>query len=477
MFFILSFVVCCFFGCDNPNKLATISSNLTNYQIDLNFNNENKSSDCSETVTFVNNTNSVLKILKFHLYPKFFEEDKTDYIVSSTHMNQAYPNGKDFAEFNITRVTENDKDLSFSFEGTCDDILVVTLNNSVIPNNIVSINIDFNFKLANICHRFGYGENTINIANFYPVLCVYENGEFSTSPYNANGDPFYSDIANYDVTISTDDDLVIATSGVQTNNHYIAKAVRDFALVLSKNFEVLNQQVNKTNISYYYFNDNEAEKSLRAGVDAIKTFSSMFGEFPYKNFNIVQTDFVYGGMEYPNLIIISSSIENKDDYLNVIVHETAHQWWYSMVGNDEFNYPWLDEGLTEYSTILFYDYNEGYNLNHKDMVDANKDNFTMFYSVYTDVLGTLDTSMRAVDEFDTEPEYTYCTYVKGVLMFDSLYQILGEKTFINCLKTYFREYQFKNSTPENLIESFSKTSKKDLNNFFSSWIEGKVIIR
>jgi aminopeptidase N len=43
----------------------------------------------------------------------------------------------------------------------------------------------------------------------------------------------------------------------------------------------------------------------------------------------------------------------------VIVHETAHQWWYSMVGNDQILEPWLDESLADYSEVVYYDEKSG----------------------------------------------------------------------------------------------------------------------
>ena len=111
------------------------------------------------------------------------------------------------------------------------------------------------------------------------------------------------------------------------------------------------------------------------------------------------------------------------------------------------------------------------------MVKTSKDNYTLFISVYQDVLGQIDTSMRAVNEYQTEPEYTYCIYVKGVLMFESLYQLIGEKQFISSLKTYYNENKFTNAEPEDLINSFERTCKQNLSNFFESWTNGKVIIR
>ena len=61
-------------------------------------------------------------------------------------------------------------------------------------------------------------------------------------------------------------------------------------------------------------------------------------------------------MEYPNIVLISDDIADYDTYKQVIVHEIAHQWWYGVVGNNQYYYGWLDDGLTEYSTALFYDY-------------------------------------------------------------------------------------------------------------------------
>ena len=475
-----------FFACRKKDNLDTLSKDLTNYEIQVNLNTETKTAHCFETVDYINSTDTILKQVKFHLYPQYFKEGATDYVVGSTKMNEAYPNGMSYAKFEILRLKVAEADKPVVFEGEHNGILNVELDASLMPTERVKIGIEFEFTLPNCCHRFGYGENTINLANFYPIACVYSNGSFSTNPYHANGDPFYSDMANYNVTIITDDSYKIASTGEKLEEKleysnkkqtFSAKMVRDYACVLSNRFEVKSAKVGETNIEYFYFDDENADKSLQAGVDSIKTFSNLFGDYPYHTFSIVKTDFIHGGMEYPNLVMISSSIDNIDDYMNVIIHETAHQWWYGMVGNDEYTHPWLDESLTEFSTLLFYDNNEGYNLSHKGMADACKSNYTLFISVYQDVLGNIDTSMRAVNEYATEPEYTYCIYVKGVLMYDSLYQLLGEKKFISCLKAYFADRKFKNATPEDLIFCFENASGVELKNFFDSWLSGKVIIR
>lgn len=476
----------CFSSCKKADNLEELSANLSTYSMEILLNTQEKRADVNETVNYINNTNSILKLVKFHVYPQFFKEGAVEKVVGPTKMNDAYPNGMSYAEFNFNSVLVNNENEDVVLTGENESVLELELPYSLMPNKSINLQFNFSLTLPNVEHRFGYGENTINLANFYPIACVFENGEFSTCPYNSNGDPFYSDMANYNVKLTINKNYLVASTGELTAksedaNHtsyvYKANMVRDFAIVASDKFEVVSARAGNTDVNYYSFNDENKRANLKAGVDAINTFNKLFGSYPYKTFNIVKTDFIYGGMEYPNLIMISADVVDADDYKNVIVHETAHQWWYGLVGNDEYNAPWLDEALTEYSSILFYDYNEGYNFTHAQMIKASKENYTLFLSVYNDVLGEIDTSMRPVNEYATEPEYTYCTYVKGVLMYESLYQIIGEKNFIKSLNFYFENNKYKNATKENLIYAFETISKTELKNFFDSFIKGKVIIK
>lgn len=490
--FVLCFLCVCFclslVGCNKKDNLENLSANLSSYSINLDFDAATHSASATERVMYVNSSGAILKNVKFHLYPQFFKASGEGKVVAATHMNEAYPHGMSYADFAVTRVSVAGKDQPVVYLGDCDGILSVDLNSSLMPKENVEIYIEFNFTLPNCEHRFGYGENTINLGNFYPIACVYENGAFDECGYSPNGDPFYSDMANYSVNIATGTDYVVVGTGRKTQDSvtdgkkickFTALMVRDFALVLSNKFEVVSGVANKVNVDYYYFGEGEevAKANLQAGIDAINTYSKLFGAYPYENFSIVKADFVYGGMEYPNLVLINEEIDNADDYKNVIIHETAHQWWYGVVGNNEHEHPWLDEGLTEFSTALFYDNASGYNLKHDTIVKANKENYTLFMSVYSDVLGDIDTSMRSIYDYSTEPEYTYCTYVKGVLMFESLYQLIGQKKFVAGLKEYYTANKYTNAAPEDLIQALEKTSKTSLTNFFNSWLQGKVVVR
>ena len=293
-------------------------------------------------------------------------------------------------------------------------------------------------------------------------------------------------MANYNITITTPTKYVLASTGNinnqtsdETNTKYNinARSVRDFAFVLSDKFNIASDTIDNTTVNYYYYKNQYPNECLQASIDSIKTFSRIFGEYPYDVINVVESNFVHGGMEYPNMVLISDAVDVQSDYINVIVHEIAHQWWYGIVGNNEFQYGWLDESLTEYSTLLFYEENPSYNVNTKELIKNTTNSYVTFVDIYKKVFDTVDTSMnRKLNEYTNESEYVYIAYVKGMLMFDSLNEVLGREKFLKAVQTYYNDNKFSIATPDDLIEAFEKSTGSDLSNFFDSWMNGKVQI-
>ena len=111
------------------------------------------------------------------------------------------------------------------------------------------------------------------------------------------------------------------------------------------------------------------------------------------------------------------------------------------------------------------------------MIKNTTNSYLLFLDVYKEVFNSIDTSMlRSLNEYNTEPEYIYMSYVKGVLMYDNLKEILGKTKLIKCLKTYFNENKGSNAVPSDLISAFNKASGKNLENYFNSWLNGSVVI-
>ena len=84
--------------------------------------------------------------------------------------------------------------------------------------------------------------------------------------------------------------------------------------MMSKNFQTLTKEEGGVIYTYYYLDDETPDKALQCAVDSINTFSKLYYPYPYKYYNVVQSSFLYGGMEYPMLVLISDAIENYDDF-------------------------------------------------------------------------------------------------------------------------------------------------------------------
>ena len=477
---ILILFLCPFFFCGCGEK-----QNISTYSMEIDFDNKEKKLFVKQNVNYINNSSNAFTKICFHLYPNAFREDAKKKPVSGANFSNAYPNGESFGGIDIESVFVSKSEVNFLVEGEDKNILYVPLSNKLFPDESVEILINYSVSLPNVHHRFGYGDDTINIANFYPIACVYEEGKgFKTDLYSSNGDPFYSDVANYNVKVTYDKSLSIASSGEVVSSKsgkkvettIKANRVRDFAVVFSPKFKCENEKVNGVDIKYFYYDDIEAKNKLEICKNAFVFFDEKFGKYPYKQLSIVQSDFVYGGMEYPNLVLISDALSTESANY-VIVHEIAHQWWYGVVGNDEFNEAWVDESLTEYSTVLFFENHEQYDFSYETLVANANSSFKFYYDIYKSVCNEVNTSMaRNLNEFDTEPEYIHSVYTQGVIMYDSLREIIGEKRFYKCCQKYFEKMAYKNASGAELISIFSKASGRNLESFFESYLQGKVMV-
>ncbi len=477
-----------FTSCTADTNLSALSKNLTNYNISIDFNCQSKQFTASQQVDYINSTDSILTEVRFHLYPNAFKtKDNPLSPVSSFSFERAYKNGFDSGYIVINEVKVQDKSVQIKLEAKENSILVVELDSKLYPDERVNIQMQYIVKVPNVCHRFGYDDNTINVGNFYPVACVFENGAFVQDGYHYNGDPFYSEMANYFVDITYDKGFYLASTGEKRYDNSVkdrkekqicsALAVRDFAFVLSDKFIEQKFTINNIDVTYLHYNDQDVEQSIDVIANCLSYFNNLIGQYPYKTYTVVQANFLHGGMEYPNLVLISDEIQSRDDINNVIVHETAHQWFYNLIGNNEYSEAWLDEGLTEYVTTMFFQAYDKYGIDYNQTIGTMLSSYQMFVEIYTDVFSTIDTSMnRPLSSFASEPEYTYCVYIKGVLMLDNLRSYIGDSAFMLGLKNYFNENKFKIAKQHHFIAAFNKASGKDISKLIEPWLNGSAIL-
>lgn len=475
---VLVLVMGAFAGCGSKG-IDKISEGLSNYKITANYDDTAKTVTAIQKVDYINNFDVELNTVCFNIYANAYREGGMSPIDSRDNAS-AFPNGKSFGKIDIKGVSIDGKSVEFKILGMDANLLSVPLLEELMPSDRVTIVMEYVVTLANVRHRLGYFEKTVNLGNWFPIAAMYSGGAFVDYPYYSNGDPFFSSVANFDVTLTAPSKYKIACTGESTStvtediitSVSSAKAVRNWAAVIGE-FECIEGEESGVKISYYYYNDENSAAHLKAAADSIKTFNEAFGAYPYKTLSVVKTAFLQGGMEYPNLVYISDEVIGEI-FKEVIIHEVAHQWWYGVVGNNEVENAWLDEGLAEFSTSYFYEKNPEYNVKYDDRIADALGAFVLYCDLYKQ---NLNTKMnRPVNEFVSGLEYTYMTYVKGQIMFDTLRTSIGDKAMFDGLKLYYKDNYLKEATPVHLISAFEKTSKKDLMSFFDSWLEGKVLL-
>lgn len=437
-----------------------------------------------EKVIFYNDKDNSFTSLKFNIFANAFREGAEFSPVSAQYYHSAYPNGLNYGKVEITGCKGEENSLDYSICGKDENVLEVYLEKEIFPEEMVEVEIEYKISLANVIARTGYNEKTINLANFYPILCGIDQNGFYECVYYANGDPYFSECADYEVTFCASSEYVVASSGEiisakeengKTTATYLLKNARSFCFVFSKEFKCITDNSSGVTLNYYYYNDETPISSIEYALKGLETFSGLFGDFPYNNYSVVQTKFIQGGMEFPALVMISDELDPLS-YGEVIVHETAHQWWQTAVGNNEIEYGFLDEGLAEYSTVLFYENRPEFSYTREKLIKSSEQTYKLYCSVYDKLFGGTDTSMlRAIPEFTSEYEYVNIAYVKSCIMYDQLRNGIGDEKFFSALKRYYSEFSFKNAVPDDLVACFIKEGA-DAEGFFNSFFTGKAII-
>ncbi len=463
----------------------------------------------SEIINYTNQENIPLKELYFHLYPNAFREAEVpglpEYRRDEFYPDGFYPGGIDIdyvgfalpSPLNIEGIEgeilppssePQYEELSYSIEsveGGEGTILKVALENELNPQDKLIIKIDFRVTIPRMKNRFGYYREVTSVANWYPILAVYDEDGWHKEPYYHLGDPFYSDIALYKVDITLPEDEVVAATGnlintVQNDNgtrtlHWESELVRDFAFIASPLYKIKTAQLGDITVYSYFFPSSEVggDKVLDIACRALEIFNQIFGKYPYKQLSLVES-YQPGGMEYPNLIFLDttrykSTGEGEFVFEFIAAHEIAHQWWYNMVGNNEYLEPWLDEGLTNYSAALYFEGSYGEPLFRKELISTYLEGR---YVRYLKGNGKkIDIVNRPLTYFTIPGSYSALVYAKGALIHHMLRGLSEDEVFFDILRSYFNKYKFENAKVKDFIEVCETVSGDDWNWFFDQWLE------
>ncbi len=387
-----------------------------------------------ETLLYTNNEGVALDRLYLRLYPNapYYEEGRTD----------------------IGPVTLDGQPVRAEVDET---VLEITLPQPLQPEERITLTIPFTVTVPHRPDRFGYEDNVMMLGHWYPLLAVYDEEGWNLDPYVAMGDAFYSETGFYTVHLTVPEGTVVASTGVETARveqgdetriTLVSTATRDFTLALSPDYRTLTRQVGQTRVTSFYLpGDKEgARRALDTASRAVEIFSARFGLYPYTDFDVAETPFLIegspGGMEYPGLVFISSDLYDPEGFYAaafavIVAHETAHQWWYSVVGNNQVDEPWLDEAFATYAQILYVEETAG-----QTAARETEALWVEFPYMMAAMMGEDRPVATSLLDFDDTMLYSAIVYSKGALFLRGLRSLVGDETFFAILQHHYQTYRY-----------------------------------
>ncbi len=331
---------------------------------------------------------------------------------------------------------------------------------------------------------FGESEGILSLPYSYPMLAA-QTGDPS-NPWRLETPPQHGDIAitdpaMYTITATVPSDIVLVATGSEvsstesesgwTDHVFVTGPVREWAMIMSPDFQVEQGMVDGTQLNSYYLPEDETAglAAYSQGAAALRAYNRMFAPYPYTELDIVEAPTRHLGMEYPglNYIGIVTYRDKRYSQEQLVAHEVSHQWWYGLVGSEPFRYPWLDEGLAEHSSLLYLKQFRGENSadSLRNIWETSSD--WAAANGYDDYVGQEVTAFTGVN-------YEILVYGKSARFFDALYEQLGHDTYLDVLQTFIERYRFKNPTPEDFLNTVKDVSGFDPEALHKQWIETAV---
>jgi Peptidase family M1 domain len=394
-------------------------------------------------------------------------------------------------------------------------VLGVRLPEPVPPHGRIGLTIDFEAKLPKVFARTGFVRDFFLAGQWFPKIGLYEPagmrhrqiGGWNCHQFHAHSE-FYADYGSYDVTIHVPKRFIVGATGVlvgsdskgdETAYHYRQDNVHDFAWTADPRYHVhefrfdpardippgwqeeIARELGKTpaeialrpvavRILMQPDHENQWKRYRDSVCVALSYYGLHYGAYPYPTLTIVdppEDGQGAGGMEYPTFITAgTNTLLSRWPFRHVrlpevvTIHEFGHQYWYGMVGSNEFEESWMDEGINSYSeeraVDKAYDWREIELPGRLALSDLSTDRAAYVF------FDELDPIVRTAWGYYSGNSYGVNSYMKPALILRQMEADLGTPLFQRCLRAYFDAWSYRHPDTHDFFDVFEKISGRDL---------------
>lgn len=473
-----------------------------------------------EELAYTNNSPEALTFIWFHLWPNAYRDTHTAFAAEQRRQGSR--------KFQFARAAERGyiDSLHFQVNGqpaTLEpdpknpDIARLVLPQALAPGATATISTPFRVKLPGSFSRLGHVGQSYQITQWYPKPAVLDRRGWHPLPYLSQGE-FYSEFGSFDVTITLPANYTVGATGELQNPdeqarlatlaatagqktaadfgadltfpasapatktlRYRQDRVHDFAWFADKRFNVLQDTVRLPSgrpvLARVLFTNHDTEKwvkGLQQVKDALTCYSKWVGEYPYASATAVDGALSAGsGMEYPMVTVTQP---------DAIVHEVGHNWFYGILGSNERDFPWLDEGVNTYEHLrveeltnpqagLLAELGTSPGIAKRlglANLPAAATNHVLSHAL---VSRGLDQPVQGpTSTAYTQANYGATVYFKTASLLKYLAGYLGQDKFDQAMQAYYTRWQFRHPYPEDMQAVFEESTGQKLGWFFQEML-------
>ncbi len=494
--------------------------------------------DGKGSLDYTNNSPDTLREVYFHLYWNLFKPGSYGKLNSHDDEEDADDEGA-FEGITITHIAEKIASTERDATARCEvdnTILHLQLAEPILPHSSRTFTFEWKSEMPNFNERSTWGfhdydsARSFSTAQWYPQICVYDNRGWHPDQYIGFGE-FYTDYGMFDVTLHLPKSLAtVVSTGWQTNPQILpasvrdhlafarshpdsltniddrgrfsrrqasrelqtwkfhADSVRDFAWCADEAFIWDAIYSNGTMHSALYWEGSRrfwGRDAARIAAFTVQTDSKNAGQYIYPNLFMCES--FEGGMEYPGIVYIGPYTEEGPTHYaqNTMMHEIGHEWYPMMMGSNETDYGYMDEGFNTYITTLvqeawfgrYGNYIEpGYGTTNDERLQNQRE------SIQRQLSGFQEPAETKADLFQTYHTYSDATYPHTSSVFVMLRYTMGETAFKDFLHAYYDRWRCGHPYPNDLRDVAEEINLKegdtsrvrargDLRWFFDEWFD------
>jgi hypothetical protein len=437
---------------DTPEP-TPIPEEFTRYKFELTLDYSRHTAAVVQTVDYVNKNNYSLPSLLLIVPPRNFADTYQQTELSGDRLST-------FSEDGI-RTT-------------------IQLTQPLQPGEHTSLHIVYNLAIPQREGSFGWTQRQLNLSNWYPYIPplslnqTWMSHDPLVDPANmVVGEYIVNEIADFQLNLRLAEylpNLLVASGATASTTAdgvaYSLEKARGLSFSISNQFYQEQLEHNGLLIQAYVFDyqRDKAQAMLQIASQAMDLFTEIYGPYYREQISLVSADFLHN-MEMDGMVMISSKVIDfydgtAENNLTILVpHELAHQWFYSQVGNDQAMEPWLDETLSTFSEVLFY---ERY---HQELADWWWDN-----RIYAHPHG--GAVNNSIYDAGTYENYRASVYLNGAIFLHDLQITVGDQAFQSALKSYVAQNYLKIATKAEFLYAFRAANPNtDIQAVFARYFE------